>query len=216
MVGEEQNNEGPAIGAGGSPLEPAGGTPASPPSEGVEATPAPDAAPPVLEQTPTGGNGENRAEGEDSHSAVSPLPLLPPVPSPEALSPPDRTAAAALVERFLGHQGSLRDATVAELNDDEVREVLAAGGDRHSAKSVIKSVISRAYDRRRDAAANEARDRESALRRSALAAAALETLEGLNAEQAASLASKLTPEQQEAAIAGCRPPTNLTAAVKGN
>lgn len=192
MVGEEQNNEGPAIGAGGSPLEPAGGTPASPPSEGVRPTPEPDAAPPVVEQTPTGGNGENREAGDESQATVSPLPLLPPVQDP-----PDRTAAAGHVERFLGHQGSLRDATIAELNDDEVREVLEAGKDRHTARQVIKDVLSRAYDRRRDAAATEARDRESALRRSSSALAVLQGPLGIAAEKSATILATLNADEQQ-------------------
>jgi hypothetical protein len=67
--------------------------------------------------------------------------------------PPDRDLAAEMVSRFLGHQGSRARDEVADLNDAEAWDVIRAAGDRYSARAVIKSVIGRAYDRRRDEAA---------------------------------------------------------------
>lgn len=73
-------------------------------------------------------------------------------PAAEAPPPPDRNLAVEMVTRFLGHQGITAREMVAELNDDEARAVILAGGDRFTARVQIKSVFSRAYDRRRDEA----------------------------------------------------------------
>lgn len=80
----------------------------------------------------------------------------------EAPQGPDRGQAADFIHRFLGQQKLQAEGTVRELVDDEVQLVLDAGGNRHTARDQIKAVLSRAYDRRREAAALEARKREAA------------------------------------------------------
>lgn len=113
-----------------------------------------------------------------------------------------KIVARDAISRFLGTPTGNADSQVAELTAAEVAEIAAAAGDKLTARTVIKSVISRAYDRRQTAAAGEARQRSESWRRSALARAVLENLGGLSPDTSAKIVQHLTPEDLDA-LDGC-------------
>jgi len=96
-----------------------------------------------------------------------------------------RVAAREAVARFLGLPNGQAEKMVAELHDDEVAAIVAAAGDKHSARARIKDVFSRAHDRRSAAFASGAAQRMERSRRSSSARKVLDRELGLGGESAA-------------------------------
>jgi hypothetical protein len=78
-----------------------------------------------------------------------------PAAEPQVFTEPSRaevrTQARDLVHRFLGNTTGDAQDMVADLVDEEVDGIIAAGSDRHTAVQGIKSVFTAAYERKRKA-----------------------------------------------------------------
>jgi hypothetical protein len=105
------------------------------------------------------------------------------------------------ISRFLGTPTGNADSQVAELTTAEVAEIAAAAADKQTARAIIKTVLSRANDRRQTAAAEEAPQREQSWRRLSLARAVLENLGGLPSAAAEGVVKHLTAEDLDALLA---------------
>jgi uncharacterized protein YqfA (UPF0365 family) len=108
---------------------------------------------------------------------------------------PPRVVARELVVRHLQLPAGRAQDKVAELDDAEVAELLGAGRDKETARQEINSIFARASDRRRDAAAAEARQRMKTQRRSALARKVLERELGMSIDESMLAVGKLTERQ---------------------
>jgi len=97
---------------------------------------------------------------------------------------PPRIQAREAVSRFLGHPNGQAEKMVAELADDEVAAIVAAAGDKHTARQAIKDVFSRNHDRRSAAFAVEATRRAERSRRSSSARKVLDRELGLGGDSA--------------------------------
>ncbi len=123
--------------------------------------------------------------------------------TPAATSAPEidpRVAARDAIHRFLGEPTGNASQTVETLDDPEVAEIVVAAGDRQTARSQIKRILTRAYDRRSSHAAEEARTRNALLRRRAQAQAALERGLSMPPGEAHQLAAAL-PESDQRILA---------------
>lgn len=73
--------------------------------------------------------------------------------TPDFLTPEElaeqRLAARNLIHRFLGNPTGQAETMVEQLNDEEVARIVAAGEVKETARDVIKSVFTAAYERRR-------------------------------------------------------------------
>jgi hypothetical protein len=120
--------------------------------------------------------------------------------APEVEKPRDaaeqNAIAADYITRLVGIPESPARHEVGQLIDSEVDEVIAAAvADRHSAKDIIKAVLARAYDRRRESAAAEATAEMETLRRSSLAQQAIEKHTDIKGEKATKVVALLTADE---------------------
>lgn len=111
--------------------------------------------------------------------------------------PADLASAEQALARFLGLQGSQANTELRGCTDAEVNAIVAAAAEKNTARQGIKDILSRAYDRRREAAAVEASAEATSAARSALAQRTLETFLGLGAEAANAEVAKLSETEQE-------------------
>lgn len=107
---------------------------------------------------------------------------------------PPRVAARDVLVRALQIAPGRALELIAGLGDSDVAEIVAAAGQAIAAETV-QTVLSRANDRRRDAAADEARQRQKTLRRSALARKVLERELGMTIDESMLTVKKLTSQQ---------------------
>lgn len=116
--------------------------------------------------------------------------------APAAVPPEDpRLVARNAVHRFLGNPTGQASMMVAELTDGEVEQIVAAAADKQTARQAIKDVMTKAYDRRRTAASEEARQDSERLRRSASARKVLLRETDFNDEQTAEFLGHCTEEE---------------------
>jgi hypothetical protein len=109
---------------------------------------------------------------------------------------PPRVAARDAVVRFLQLSPSTAQGRVnAELDDAEVAAVVAASASKETAGQEIQAIFAKANDRRRDAAADEARQRMKTQRRSALARKVLERELGMSIDESMETVGKLIDRQ---------------------
>lgn len=141
-----------------------------------------------------------------------------PVAAETPVAPPCRVAARDAVSRFLGNPNGQAEQMVSpsELTDQEVSEILAAAGDRFTARDGIKAVFSQAYDRRRTEGAEEAQHRSASLRRSLSARKVMERL-GASVDESLDTVRRLTAEEIAglAALDGNADPEDAARAILG-
>jgi hypothetical protein len=149
-----------------------------------DAAPAAEAAPAVEQQIVAAAAPDAAATLEVLSVSVEP-----------AKDPADRALAADYITRFVGTPEMVARGQIEECDDDECRDIIAAGGDRHTARPQIIDILNRAYDRRREASAKEAIALQSSARRSGQALAKLQSLGPMSADDSAKIAAKLKPAE---------------------
>ena len=97
---------------------------------------------------------------------------------------PPRVAAREAIYRFLGQPSGQARMVVATCTDEEVAALVAAAGDKLTAREKIKRILAQAYDRRSVEAALRAANLQQRLRRSRLARTIFEKSLGLTVQQA--------------------------------
>lgn len=68
------------------------------------------------------------------------------------------------IHRFLGNPTGQAHDMARDLTDDELKSIIAAGADRHTARGAIKDVFARAYDRKREAHEKQAKEDQERLK----------------------------------------------------